>query len=183
MADKAQNWPQRWEDSYPTVLSFLILFLALVFLELNREWVKPVMAGVIKLVPAALNVSAIAVGFLATAETLLLSLTESKAPVALRRSCHHSRLLPFFARDIAASFTSALLSALLTAMRLDLGGLLRNTCVIIWAFSGFTALFCYCRASRMLSQILRINSHSAISGNNGDKNTRAHENDIEILEG
>ena len=180
---RAQGPSQIWEDNYPSTLSFLAAVIFLSFVRYHREWLVPIVDGVTKLVPAALNVSAIAVGFLATAQALLLSLQSSRILEALRESGHYGRLVSFFTRALAASFTSAILSALLTAMRLNRGGALRYICVITWAFSCLAALLCYYRASGMLSEILRINSNAVTTDSKSQTLAERRENEIEIIEG
>ena len=181
MAQDKQSLSQRWEDNYPSVLSAMGTATGAFILVRHCEWIQPFIGGVIKLAPSTLNVSAIAVGFLATAQALLLSLGNTKALIALKENQHYGRLTSFFARGLSASFGAALLSALLTAMHLERGGMFRYSCVVVWAFVGVTALLCYARASSLLSEVLRTN-------NRLEKPTEdlpvfeGRQNDIEITE-
>ena len=181
---QGQSLAQWWEDNYPSILSLLIVVGGLLALWKNQSWIKPIIEGVIKLAPSALNVSAIAMGFLATAQAILLSLADSRALIALRDSGHYPRLTRFFARALGVSFVAALLSAFLTAIRLNLGGALRYTLAGTWALFGISSLLCYYRATQLLTEILRINGSSAPSESSrcSKEEVDLRKNDIEILE-
>jgi hypothetical protein len=181
--DQDRDFAQLREDIYPSTLSLIITISGTILLWKHQEWLKPTMDGVAKLAPSALNVSAIAVGFLATAQAILLSLTKSRALKVLREEGHYLRLTRFFSRALSAGFLSALSSALLTAMRLQLGGTWRYICVVIWVFSGMTALLCYYRASTMLDLVLKGNALEKIGSDSITKIETDHrQNDIELLE-
>ncbi len=185
-----RNWSQRWEDNYPSILSALWNGGVVLFLYLHKDWIGPTREGVIKLAPSVLNVSAMAVGFLATAETLLLTLSDSSVMKDIRDNGHSSRLFSFFGRAIATSFVTAVFAAFIAAMHLEHGGALRYLIVVVWSYFGIAALFCYFRSSQMLSYILdayasrpkKSAQEPSLKGEQNKTDDYAA-NDIEILEG
>jgi hypothetical protein len=180
---EGQNRQQWWESNHPAVLGAVATAFVVIALCKFSNWVDPVMKGITKLAPSALNVSAIAVGFLATSEAILLSLSRSRVVRQLQKEGHYSRLIRFFRQALSASFGFALMSALLTALRLELGGKLRYACVALWAFFGMMALISYLRSSALLSTVLRMSAADEVSTVDSGSGEVERQNDIEIIEG
>lgn len=148
---------ERW---YPSVVGGLLALIVAVLLHLPslRAW-KPVFdRGATALIPAALNISAIAIGFLATSLSILLSLGGTKVAAALKSTGHHRRLVGFFRRGISVSFLWALVSALLATVDLSRGGVWRNSILYFWVFLSFWSILCYYRASEILLEVLMVDS-------------------------
>ena len=155
-----------WESTYPSVLSAIVTLSGLIFFVRFPAWQRPLVDGMKILFPAALNVSAIAVGFLATSQSLLLTLNDSPSMSALRSSEHYDRLLVFFSRAIGASFSVAVASALLSTVHLEKSGWLRIAVAAFWVYFSLCAVLCYVRTSRIMALILRMRpgSNLALAG-------------------
>lgn len=148
------------ESWYPSAAAALLAILVAVLLSLERfkGW-KPVFdRGATALIPAALNISAIAIGFLATSLSILLSLGGTKVAAALKATGHHRRLVGFFRRGISVSFLWALISALLATVDLTRGGVWRNSILYFWVLISFWSILCYYRASEILLEVLMVDS-------------------------
>lgn len=148
------------ENWYPSVISAAVTITIAVLLSLPslRTWRPAFVRGSTALVPAALNISAIAIGFLATSLSILLSLARTKLVTTLKKTGHHRRLIGFFRRGILVSFLWALVSALLTTVNLDRGGVWRHSILYLWVFLSVCAILCYYRASDILLEILKVDA-------------------------
>ena len=146
-----------FEKHYPSVLSVLaagLLLLALLS-PLLQGWRQTILEGCAILSPAALNISAIAVGFLATAQSILLSLNETKIVRSMQSTGHYERLLTFLRSATSNSFAWALVSAGLSTFHLAKGGLWRILAVCFWAYFSCCSILCYQRATSILSAVMR----------------------------
>jgi hypothetical protein len=147
-----------FERIYPSLVSGALVAIAvsLVLFTPIRSWKDVLIKGCGTLLPSALNVSAIAVGFLATSQSLLLSLGSSRVISEMKKRGHYTRLLRFFGRAITVSFVWALVSAWLATFTLGKGGVWRYALVVAWAYLGACSVLCYYRATRILTEILLL---------------------------
>jgi hypothetical protein len=145
----------KWfENIYPTLLSLLSLLVGIGAWAMFPAWQQSFIIGAAKLFPSALNVGAISTGFLATSLSILLSLSGSRVFKKLREEDHDNRLIKFFSRALAVSFAWSLMSAWMTALNFGIGGTWRKVAFIPWCFLSLCAIFCYYRASRLLTAVL-----------------------------
>ena len=176
----------KWESNYPSLLSAFCVVCTAIFLLECPSWIRPVGDGLKTLSPSALNVSAIAVGFLATSQSLLLSLAGTPALAKLRASHHYERLLEFFSKAIAASFITAILSAVLSTIHLEKGGWLRLAVVGIWLFEVICAFLCYYRISKLMGIVLRFRAKANAPDETGASGVigslSSSEDEIELLD-
>lgn len=168
-----------FENSYPTALSLLSLAAGAALLTTFPEWQPSFVAGAAKLFPSALNVGAISTGFLATSLSILLSLSGSRVFIKLREVQHDSRLIKFFSRALAVSFAWSLMSAWMTALDFGAGGVWRHSAFVVWCFLSLCAVFCYYRASRLLTAVLMAHSQDRPPSSN--RRRVDGEGEIEIL--
>lgn len=151
------------EKHYPTVIAVLsTLAASVLFLTQSLAgWKLSFVGGCEALFTPALNVSAIATGFLATAESILLSLSTSRTVKELKRKkdlsgrSHYTRMVDFFSIALAASFSWALLSGVLATLHFKKGGWVRYSLLLIWIFASVFAICAYYRASSLLTEVLR----------------------------
>ena len=145
------------ENMYPTI-GGLICMLAMVIvlnMPIFFQWRTPLLQGIATLLPAALNISAIAIGFLATSQAILLSLNRSNVIRLMKASGHYNRLHSFLRRAITTSFLWAILSALLSTFHLLIGGLWRLGTVCLWTYFCCCSIFCYHRATTILAEVMK----------------------------
>jgi hypothetical protein len=148
------------EDWYPSALSLVITLFSVLLLSRAKfhSWRDVIVSGCAALLPSALNISAIAIGFLATSQSILLSLSNTETIQKLKAGPHYVRLLRFLSRAISISFIWALLSAWLSTFHFGKGGLWRYGALSVWFFAGCCSIFCYYRASTLLTSILMLDS-------------------------
>jgi hypothetical protein len=146
------------ESWYPSLIAGAIILTAVLLLSLSplASWKPVFVRGCILLIPAALNVSVIAIGFLATALSILLSLADTRVVRILKQKGHHKRLIGFFRSGISISFFWALISALLSTFRWERGGICRYAALYVWVYTSICSVLCYYRASEILLEILMI---------------------------
>lgn len=152
-----------FESRYPSLISgvFILGIVLLLSRPSLSSWKSAVVRGCTILIPPALNVSAIAIGFLATSLSILLSLANTEIAKIMKQGGHHKRLVGFIKSGITTSFVWALMSALLTSFHFDKGGIWHYGILCIWAFFGIRSILCYYRASEILLQILMLDSPSS----------------------
>jgi len=109
---------------------------------------------------AAINVGAIAAGFLATCQSILLSSSDNVAISNMRRTDHFGRLLRFIANSVRCSFALAVFSTVLITLNFARKDALHTGFVVAWsAVAGMTALSYY-RSVGILLYLLQSH-HSA----------------------
>ncbi len=145
-----------FEDRYPFLVSAVITFAAsgLLFSRWTPSARPIILQGLLPLFAPALNISALAVGFLATSQSILFSLPDAGTKAELKRSGHYGRLQKFIKGAISSSFVWALLSAWLSTFHLAKPNVLRSLAVCVWIFTCTYSITCYYRASRILTYVL-----------------------------
>ncbi len=138
-----------WERTYPYALG--VVAAAIFWWPLQTPDVPPT---AINLLTAIISVAGIAVGFLMSAEAILLSLDESRVIRQLRQVGHYDLLISYLNEAILFSFALATLSAI--GLFVDF----KQTCwpapvVCLWMFVAAAAGCCYFRVIRIFSRILR----------------------------
>jgi hypothetical protein len=176
MSSTFSTW---FENTYPTTLSLLSLAAGAALLAMFPKLQPSFVSGAAKLFPSALNVGAISTGFLATSLSILLSLSGSRVFIRLREAEHDSRLIEFFSRALAVSFAWSLMSAWMTALNFGAGGVWRYGAFLVWCFLSMCAVFCYYRASRLLTAVLTAHSQDRPPSSN--RRRLDGEREIEIL--
>lgn len=145
----------RFEKYYPVF--FATLVAASVFYVIR--WLpqdKLLLSGFIsKLFMPALNVSAIAIGFLATSQSILISLKDSPGIEQMKIDGYHEPFVNFLSKATGFSFCLAVLSGIFSAM--DFGKLdrLHGYLEVIWMFVCVLTLLAYYRAVSLLPYVLR----------------------------
>lgn len=154
------------ENTYPTLGGLISAIAALVLLKVRffSPCRSSILQGYGTLLPAALNISAIAVGFLATSQSILLSLSRSRAVRLMKASGHYRRLLTFLNRAISTSFLWAILTAWLSTLHLLLGGAWRLAAVCFWTYLCACSILCYYRATSILTDVMRDEEQPARTG-------------------
>jgi MFS family permease len=173
-----------WEKYYPSAVSAFAVVATSVFLWRNPGWIHPMAEGVKTLSPSALNVGAIAVGFLATSQSLLLSLANTPPLKALKDADHYERLLKFFSNALTASFATAILSGIVSTIHLERSGGWRFLIAAVWMFGSVCAILCYVRISRLMNVILRLRDQPQVHPkipSDSLKSLPSSEDEIELL--
>lgn len=118
-------------------------------------WNRPLPSTLSNLLNATVGVSAIAIGFLATAKSMLFSMNEKWVVVQLRRIGYFKRLMDYFMRSIRWSFVLAILSSV--GLLIDLQGESdpHPWLFAIWVFVVMETALCSYRVIHLFSKILR----------------------------
>jgi hypothetical protein len=152
----------RFENVYPTIGG--LVSAAIILVVLKAPVLSPsrtyILQGYSTLLPSALNISAIAVGFLATSQSILLSLSRSRAVRLMKESGHYKRLLKFLRRAITTSFLWAILTAWLSTLHLLLGGVWRLGAVCVWTYLCASSILCYYRATAIMTAVMEDEGQS-----------------------
>jgi hypothetical protein len=148
---------ERW---YPSLVSASIVVVGSGLLSLRtlRPWLPAFLHGCSTLAPSALNVSAIAIGFLATSLSILLSLAKTRVIRIMKQAGHYRRLVQFFKSGVSVSFLWAFASAVLTTIHLEKSGVWRYAVLIVWVYLGACSILCYYRTSQILLAVLLLES-------------------------
>lgn len=104
---------------------------------------------------AAVNVSAIAVGFLATAKSILISLDDKRVITHLKQTGKYSVFVNYLLRATQYSFALALLSGCALAVRLSSSRPWQVYVFAAWLFFLVASLLSYYRVIHVFAKILR----------------------------
>lgn len=113
------------------------------------------------LLGAAINVGAIAAGFLATCQSILLTGTESRVVKKMRGNEHFGRLLRFISNSIKCSFLLAVCSALLMICDFQKKDVLHSILAGGWLVTAFMTAFSYYRSIQILLSVLEAAPESS----------------------
>lgn len=105
-----------WERWYPLVLAVLA-GVAYFAIPLSRAYKMPASGG--ELMSAVINLCAIAIGFLATAKSILITVDNKPLIADLKRTGYYKRIVRYLRGAIAWSFLLAFASAV--GLLLDVG--------------------------------------------------------------
>ena len=144
---------ERWERWYPALgglIAATTYFFAFRDVPLPKAS-KEILGGVV-------NVSAIAVGFLATAQSIIVSLGGKRMVRMLRQSGHLSALGSYLTHAIASAFMLAVLSVAMLVLDLDqpsnLNPLAISSIVAVWVMTATASVLACFRVLRLLADIL-----------------------------
>jgi len=145
----------RFEKYYPRFCALLMAILLLPQMPWMNSRRALVLGLVARLFTPALNVAAIAIGFLATSQSILISLKDSSGIEQMKRDGYHDIFIEYLSAATNLSFLLAILSGISSA--LDFGKLdnLHNYLAVIWVFLATFTLLAYYRAVSLLPYILR----------------------------
>jgi hypothetical protein len=117
-------------------------------------WNDPLPRTLHDLLGATISVGAIAVGFLATAKSMLLSISKSRVVRELKNAGHFKRLTGYFMTAIRWSFLLAALSALGLLFDLDGNKQPHPWLFGLWVFTLVAASACCYRVINLFAMIL-----------------------------
>jgi len=139
-----------WEKAYPWIGAALVAAAAGKFLPASviPDDLKDVFSGL-------LNVSAIAVGFLATAKSILISMEGRRVIQQLRRSGFYNIAVGYMITAIRASFIVAVLALVGLVVRPKAHGLGAWFLLLCVGLSAFAGLASY-RVIDVLTEVLRV---------------------------
>jgi hypothetical protein len=145
----------RFEKYYPICFAFI----AAVLLLPQMPWIfsrRALITTVIsKLFAPALTVSAIAIGFLATSQSILISLKDSPGVKQMQTDGYHDSFVDFLSSATSLSFLLAIMSGILSALDFSKIDMLHDYLATIWIFFCVLTLLAYYRAVSLLPYILR----------------------------
>jgi hypothetical protein len=147
----------RFEKYYPSCCALLVALSLLPQMPWMNSHRAAVLSLIAKLFTPALNVAAIAIGFLATSQSILISLKGSSGVEQMKRDGYHDIFIEYLSSATSLSFLLAIFSGILSA--LDFGELdnLHVYLAAIWGFLATFTLLGYYRAVSLLPYILREN--------------------------
>ena len=140
------------EDYYPSVAGILV-GLGISYAE--KKWQLRLSTTAPQLFSAAINVSAIAIGFLATSQSILLTIPDSKLVSAMRKTQHFTRLVGFISSAIQYSFVLAILSAASLAIDFSAVTTWHRWVLLLWTILAMTSVFAYYRVIGLLLKVLQ----------------------------
>ncbi len=141
---------ERW---YPYVFGFVITILYFYFHRLID-----VLSTAKVLFPVLASISAIAVGFLLTAQSILLSMDQRSVIKGLKQGGVYGYLVGYVVQAIYWSFGTTIVTATGMVLSLHVNVSDRVSFVIftgVWIFFTTTAVMCCYRVIRIFSKILR----------------------------
>jgi hypothetical protein len=145
----------RFEKGYPFCFGLVSAIATLP----QMPWVsshRPLLtAFVVKLFPPALNIGAIAVGFLATSQSILISLKDSKGIAQMKEHGYHEPFVNFLSSATSLSFALAIASAVFSALDFSRFDQLHSYLICAWTFVCVWTLLAYYRAVSLLPFVLR----------------------------
>jgi hypothetical protein len=153
-----RSFAKVFEDIYPSAISICLTLVLVLIFRCERFAAARVLflIGSVKLLPSALNISAIAVGFLATSLSLLVSLSGTKVVKDLKESGHYERLISFFMKAIYSSSVWAFVSGWMTTIDLNKPDHWRAVLFWLWCFLTSCSVLSYARATDILKQVLMV---------------------------
>jgi hypothetical protein len=159
------------EDEYPWIGALIGALIALLL-----HWYGHLYFAVSasSLLAAAINVGAIAAGFLATCQSILLSSIDSPDVKRLRRTEHFGRLLSFISNSVRLSFALAAFSAMLIVCDFQKNDPEHNVLLAVWMAVASATGFSYHRSVRVLLCLFE-----GTSGNPVGKNRESHEIEVD----
>jgi hypothetical protein len=145
----------KFERYYPVGFAFI----AAVALMPQMPWIpshRALIAGVVsKLFAPALTVSAIAIGFLATSQSILISLKDSPGVAQMKKDGYHDFFVDFLSSATSLSFILAIMSGILSALDFNKLDRLHGYLGVVWVFFCVFTLLAYYRAVSLLPYVLR----------------------------
>jgi hypothetical protein len=145
----------RFEKFYPVGLALAASAMTLPidpWIASNRAYVA---VFVVKLFGPALNVSAIAVGFLATSQSILITLKDSPGIEQMKTDGYHAPFVNFLSSATTSSFCLAVLSGVFSAMDFSRLDWLHGYLIALWVLVCVMTLLAYYRAVSLLPYVLR----------------------------
>jgi predicted neutral ceramidase superfamily lipid hydrolase len=138
---------ERW---YPLISGLIVAVSYFIFF---RNY--PLPASLKDLLSAVTNLSGIAIGFLAAAQSILFSLPRKYVIQQLKATGMYNRLINYFIAAIQWSFGLAVLSAIGLLIDFSKAQYWHSTALSIWLFFLITALLSYYRVIQVFVAILR----------------------------
>jgi len=108
-----------------------------------------------KLFSPALTVSAIAIGFLATSQSILISLKDSPGVAQMKKDGYHDFFVDFLSSATSLSFVLAIMSGILSALDFNNLDRFHGYLEVVWVFFCVFTLLAYYRAVSLLPYVLR----------------------------
>jgi hypothetical protein len=144
----------RFEKWYPVLLGFL----SLAFLP-SAPWIQRnhslVAAAISKLFSPVLNLSAIAIGFLATSQSILISLKDSAGVIKMQADGYYEIFVNFLSIATTLSFLLAIFSGLFSALDFTKLDKCHGYLQVLWLALCFVTVGSYYRAVSLLPYVLR----------------------------
>jgi hypothetical protein len=158
---------ERFEKLYPRLLGLA----ALAFLP-SEPWVSvhrsQIAAAIAKLFSPTLNVSAIAVGFLATSQSILISLRDAPGMIKMKSDGYYEHFVDFLSSATSWSFSLAVLSGIFSALDFTRLDTRHGYLQVAWLMVCFITLGSYYRAVSLLPFVLRGTIPRCASKPNGN---------------
>lgn len=145
----------RFEKYYPigfALIAGLTLMPQMPWMLSRRALIATVIS---KLFAPALTVSAIAIGFLATSQSILISLKDSPGVEQMKTDGYHDSFVDFLSSATSLSFVLAIMSGILSALDFSQLDSLHGYLAVVWIFFCVLTLLAYYRAVSLLPYILR----------------------------
>lgn len=145
---------ERFEKFYPVFFGLC----ALAFIP-QAPWIiahrSSIASATTKLFSPALNLSAIAIGFLATSQSILISLKDSASIEQMKNDGYHGLFVDFLSSATTLSFLLAVTSGVFSALDFTKLDTVHGYLQVAWLGLCFTTLSCYYRAVSLLPYVLR----------------------------
>jgi hypothetical protein len=140
---------KRFEKNWP--YAFGLLALALCILAITRGYKLPDKFR--DIFPATLNISAITIGFLATAKSIMFSLGDTRRVRTLRANGQMGLLIDYLLSAIRWGFVLSIVSAI--CLVIDLTGTYAQACLAVWTVAlAIAGAWCY-QVITLLALMLR----------------------------
>lgn len=140
---------------YPVVIGGLISLLYLYLFKRFPKYALP--ANLRDLITAATTIASIAVGFLATAKAVLVSISNSDVIQWMKDGGHYDTIIDYFVTAIHYCLLTALWSGMLLLIDFKDPTKIVLAAVAIWVFLSVAALFSTYRVISLFSTILKKN--------------------------
>lgn len=148
--DRTVKWGLIAERAYPYVLGVIV---GVIYYYCRSR--LPAARNPTDLLAALVNVSAIAVGFLATAQSVLLSIEGRTVMKRLKEQGYDKRLFGYLSTSISLGFVLAVVSALALIVDFDVPARWHQVAVAAWAALVVMSLMTWFRIARLFAKILR----------------------------
>lgn len=140
---------------YPICFGAIASFLYLALFSKYPKYALP--ANIRDLIMAATTISAIAVGFLATAEAIIVSISRSDILQWMKDGGHYETTIDYFVDAIHFCMTTAILSGLMLLIDYKDPVKIVLWVVAAWVFIAVSGLFATYRVISLFSTILKNN--------------------------
>ena len=141
---------ERW---YPYISSFVITILYFYFHRLID-----ILSTAKTLFPVLLSVSAIAIGFLITSQSIILSIDQRSVIKGLKQGGVYGHLVGYVVQAVHWSFGTTIVTAtgMVLSLHINASDWMFSVIFIgVWVFITTTAVMCCYRVIRIFSKILR----------------------------